>query len=206
MLRPVLLILLFAASAWCAAAEPQVNSDPKSTAKAFAQALVAGDADAAKKLFTGTDPSQQLIEPMAAVAPAFKALSQAATTKYGEEAKRLFTKSPSDKLLEKIETGEVVVDGNEAIVIRAGSSKEDPIRLRRSEQGWRIHKLPDALVKNLPEIRASAQAMQSVASGIGAGDYPTPKAAIEAVRTKARDFAAALATTQPATTVRADGR
>src|SRR2546423_322600 len=119
----------------CAAvgrAEEPKNSDPKSAVKAFAQALADGNTDVAEKLFDGDDASKALIKPMAAIAPSFKKLSKAALTKFGDEAKPLFSKSPGEKLAEKIDAAETHIDGSEAVVIRSGSNKDDPIRLRNT--------------------------------------------------------------------------
>lgn len=173
------------------------DSDPKSAARAFAQALIEGDADEAKTYFDGDDDSKQLIEPMAAASIAYKKAAEAAVTKFGEEARTVYGKDRNSIFLQKIENSEEVFDGDDKAMLDRRRVKGDPIRLRKVDGAWKIYKLPDAVINARKEITAMTQALETVAKEIEDGEFKTALDSHDAIKAKTREFAATQPTTRP---------
>lgn len=185
------LVVVMAGLSAARGAEPDLST-PKAAALAFVQALANGDAAAAKAVATADDRGGQMVDAMAELVKAMKALKAAAVAKWPGEGQNIVEEDIGENLLRHFrdERAQAKVEGETATF---GTEDEtQPLKLRRLDGKWKVDLAAmgdqQDIAEALPLIRAMAKAAPQVAADITAGKYKSvddARAALDARMTSA---------------------
>ena len=163
-------------------------SSPKSAAKAFADAVMAGDAAKAKAICAGDEKQMKIVEAMVGLIGGIKKLEDAMIAKFGKEAVKSAGKSPvatedMHDAIRRLGEGEVKVTGDTATVTpkkKPGGEEEhnEPLTLKKVGGDWKVDLA--SLTKDVPGgeeqlegMRAFARMIQDVTKDVSAGKFKT---------------------------------
>ena len=189
--------------AGCGKQEVARTASPRAAAKAFAESMVKGDANALREVSTGDDASLELLTALAASNAAYDRLEQSATKRFGDPKRVISVGRAADhyaKMLPGIDAAAEVVTGDQAAV-GVGRNK---IYLKRVGEAWKVDRsmhVPPAgsdTTAHLAMTRAMTQAFDEVTNGMASGAYATPEEAAAAYMGKTMQ--AVLSQQPPATT------
>jgi hypothetical protein len=160
-------------------------STPRKAATMLAQAVQQGDAAGIKAASVGGDP--QVIDALAASMSAHKALADAATAKFGPDAKGFDNDAGAmSDFAQRLNDAQVTINGETAVITINGSSTPW-LTLKKIDGDWKadLSQLPGLGPSNeSPAMAAMMQKMAAVtrdlAAEVAAGKYPTIDAAREA--------------------------
>jgi hypothetical protein len=173
-------------------------STPESAATAFATALDSGDAAGARAASVGTEQNQQVIDKMASVAGAMRALHDAAAAKFGDAAAaQLIVQQPAS-VRDSIKGAVVKVTGDAATLTPANSS-DTALHLVKTGGQWKVDIAALTRGQNvasaIPMFDTIARAANDTAMEIRAGSIKSVTQARQAMAERLAPLKAATTTT-----------
>ena len=187
-----LFAIAFAPASSLAQDKPDLSS-PKAAAKAFADAVTAGDVAKAKAYSTGNEKQVTILEAMVNLVGSMKKLEDAMIAKYGKEAVKS-GKSPvsSDDMQEstkRLSEGEVKVTGDTAVITArkkegADAQTNESWTLKKAGSDWKVEL--GSLTKEIADeqvdgMKAFAAMIQGMTKEVAAGKYKSVGEANEAI-------------------------
>jgi hypothetical protein len=202
----LLAVLLTVALRSSAAGPAEVDpGTPKGTMKAFYEAMEAGDAAAVRASFhTASDAEKELADAYAAQLVAARALGEATKAKFATAGDALSKGLPLRDEIARLDSAEVVVDGDKATLKIAGQPR--PLRLFKVDGRWRLSLADyagDDLTGQAAALRDMAAVFQAIATDIQADKFATPADAQRALQQKLQAVLFNTLQRHPPTTARA---
>ena len=184
------------------AADP---STPRGALRLLNQAMRDGDVATIKRMFLAANPSEsKMIDAVAQMSAALADLRRAAVKAYGEEEATTVTgDSEPAKNLERIDSAEIVINGQTATVTYK-DQKDSPFVLKKLEGHWQVPASelgkpidPAALTQQLADLAVQTSLVRQITQEIDDGKFPTAKKAGDAWRTRLLQAVTSQPTTRP---------
>lgn len=181
--RHLAVIALFVAASVLVGCKGDLST-PKGAAKAFANAMEKGDAEAAKRASTGGNPA--VVESMAKAMGSSKKLRDAAVAKFGDEGKNIMGQENNEmaELAKTVDESEVKEDGDNATL---KPKTGEPVKLKKINGEWKVdltEMMATMGTMGTGMIDSMSKAASETADDIQAGKYKTMSEAQQAFGAK----------------------
>lgn len=165
-------------------------SEPKAAAMAFATAMMTNDGPGMHAAGIGNDEQWKVTETLAKLVVSQQKLSEAATAKFGAEAK-MPVNNQLKNVEDKLKDADVAINGDEAtITAKNPQPGSEPVKLKKEGGNWKVvletmtGKLRGAGAGDPERLGKLADAMSELADDISAGKFATVAEMRQALMTR----------------------
>jgi hypothetical protein len=170
----MVVVAMFVTSLGAVRAAADDKTDVGNTAKAWATAVMAGDAAGVKSHSTGTEAQIAHWEAMSKMIGAFQKLGDAAKAKYGEEGAAMSRMMRKPDFSQFEDQANIEVNGNEA-TITGHAKDQSKMHLKKDGGEWKVDlaSMNDVAKMDDKRLAGMSEAASTTASEITDGKYAT---------------------------------
>lgn len=188
----VLILITSIRAADAPSATPDLST-PKAAITTFYTALMQGDAATVKAAAIADEKQTRMLDALARVMGATKAMHEAAVAKFGKDGEEIGQLPDARLLLEKVQ---IEQQGDNATAVIPSKGNSEKVQLKKVAGVWKVDvsAMPEArqTAQSIPQMKAMIAVAEQITGEIKAGKYSTAAEAQKALisRMKATESAA----------------